>query len=169
MSKSFLRHFECIGHLRSYVRKAVLGNEALLLPILKGITELYRIERRANKKLRLTHEQRGMYRHGLAKPNLEAHPDGVLGPAAQAQIVCQSHGAALEAVTYANAKGEDAIWLVSSTPDAVFGRPFTVTDALWTCRCRPDESAEEHGSMTATIDERRHTSRRIGQPRYHCT
>ena len=49
----------------------MVANEAEMTPILKDITALYRIERRANKKLQLTHQQRGHYRHLYAKPILK--------------------------------------------------------------------------------------------------
>jgi hypothetical protein len=47
--------------MRLYVIKAMVANERVMTPILKDITELYRIERRANKRLKLSHEERGHY------------------------------------------------------------------------------------------------------------
>ncbi len=63
-------HFECIAHLRRYVLEAIKANEAQALPLLKDITELYRIEKQATN-LGLTHGQRGHFRHGKAKPVLK--------------------------------------------------------------------------------------------------
>ena len=39
-----LTRFECIGHLRRYVREAVKAGEEQALPLLKDITQPYRIE-----------------------------------------------------------------------------------------------------------------------------
>jgi transposase len=93
----FLCHFECIAHLRRYVLKAMVANEAEMTPILKDITELYRIERRA-KRLKLSHEERGHCRHLYAKPILKRMQKAFRKlkdwPALE--------GDALEAVTYAN-------------------------------------------------------------------
>jgi transposase len=65
-----LERFECIGHLRRYVREAVKAGEAQALPLLKDITRLYRIEKEATN-LGLSHVQRGLYRHAKAKPVLK--------------------------------------------------------------------------------------------------
>jgi hypothetical protein len=45
--------------------------------VLKDILALYRIERRANKRLKLSHEQRGHYGHLYAKPILKLLTDGL--------------------------------------------------------------------------------------------
>jgi transposase len=63
-------HVECIGHLRRYVLEAIKADEAQALPLLKDITELYNIEKRATA-LGLTYAQRGGLRHAKAKPVLK--------------------------------------------------------------------------------------------------
>jgi transposase len=94
----FIRHVECVGHLRHYVIKAMVANEREMTPILKAITELYRIERRANKRLKLSHEQRGHYRHLYVKPILKRMQKLFLKLKDSPRL----EGDALEAVTYAN-------------------------------------------------------------------
>lgn len=91
-----IRRFECIAHLRRYVMDAVRANELEALPLLKDITELYRIEQLADD-LKLTHERRGYFRHSKAKPVLKR---------LQAQFRALEHrvnvvGNLREAVTYA--------------------------------------------------------------------
>lgn len=90
--------FECVGHLRRYVLKAMVANEREMTPFLKDITELYRLERRANKRLKLSHEQRGHYRHLYAKPVLKRMQKAFLKLKDSPKL----EGEALEAVTYAN-------------------------------------------------------------------
>jgi transposase len=63
-------HIECIGHLRRYVLEAIKADEKPALPLLKDISELYRIERQATD-LGLSHERRGLFRHAKAKPVLK--------------------------------------------------------------------------------------------------
>lgn len=63
-------HVECMAHLRRYVLDAIKSDELEALPLLKDITELYRIEKEA-KELGLTHERRGYFRHAKAKPVLK--------------------------------------------------------------------------------------------------
>jgi transposase len=93
----FLRHFECMMHLRRYTLAAMEANEAQMKPILKDITTLYAIERRA-KKLALTHEQRGHYRQRYARPILKR-----MQKAFKKLEDCPAlEGASREAVTYAN-------------------------------------------------------------------
>jgi transposase len=94
----FLRHFECVGHLRRYVLAAMVAHEVEMTPILKDITQLYRIERRANKRLMLTHEQRGHYRHLYAKPILKRIQKAFLKLKGSPKL----EGALQDAVTYAN-------------------------------------------------------------------
>jgi transposase len=53
-------HIECIGHLRRYVLEAIKADERQALPLLKDISELYRIERQATD-LGLSHERRGLF------------------------------------------------------------------------------------------------------------
>jgi hypothetical protein len=53
---------------RRYVLDAIKSDEHRALPLLKDITELYRIECQA-KDRGLTHEQRGYFRHAKAKTN----------------------------------------------------------------------------------------------------
>ena len=105
----FVTHLECIGHLRSYVRRALVANEALFKPIMADILALYRIERRANKVLKLTHEQRGLYRHALAKPLLKRLQKAFWDLEHDPKLAEKLEGAALEAVTYANARGKKRI------------------------------------------------------------
>jgi transposase len=61
-----IRHIECIGHLRRYVLEAIKADEKEALPLLKDISELYRIEQQATD-MGLSHERRGLYRHAKAK------------------------------------------------------------------------------------------------------
>lgn len=63
-------HIECIGHLRRYVLEAIKADEKQALPLLKDISELYRIERQATD-LGLSHERRGLFRHAKSKPVLK--------------------------------------------------------------------------------------------------
>jgi len=93
----FLRHYECIAHLRRYVLAAMVAHERQMTPILKDITQLYRIERRA-KKLNLTHEHRGHYRHLYAKPILKR----IQRAFRKLEHSPALEGALQEAVTYAN-------------------------------------------------------------------
>jgi transposase len=65
-----LVHLECMAHLRRKVLEAVRADEADAIPLLREITDLYRIEREADRR-GLTTEQRGYWRHGLAKPVLK--------------------------------------------------------------------------------------------------
>jgi transposase len=90
--------FECVGHLRSYVLKAMVANEREMTPILKDITALYAIERRANKRLQFSHEQRGHYQHLYAKPILKR----LQRTFRKLKDSPRLEGAALEAVTYAS-------------------------------------------------------------------
>lgn len=92
-----ITHIECMAHLRRYVLDAIKSDEHQALPLLKGISELYRIERQA-KDRGLTHEQRGYFRHAKAKPVLKR---------LQAQFralerTAPPSGNLREAVTYAN-------------------------------------------------------------------
>jgi len=93
----FLRHFECLAHLRRYVLRAMVANQHEMQPILRAILELYRIERRA-KRLKLSHAERGHYRHLFAKPILKGMQKVFLRLKDSEKL----EGAALEAVTYAN-------------------------------------------------------------------
>jgi len=62
-------HIECMAHLRRYVLDAIKSDEREALPLLRDISELYRLERVA-KDRQLTDEQRGYFRHAKAKPIL---------------------------------------------------------------------------------------------------
>jgi transposase len=62
-------HIECMAHLRRYVLEAIKSDEHQAIPLLRDITELYRIERMA-RLLGLTHDQRGYLGHAKAKPVL---------------------------------------------------------------------------------------------------
>src|SRR5262249_21280267 len=97
--------------------KGLLANEALFKPIMADILELYRIERRA-KKLNLSFEQRGSYRHGLAKPILKRlqktfwdleHDENKPKKWSDRKKIVKLEGAALKAVVYANARGKRKI------------------------------------------------------------
>jgi transposase len=55
-------HVECWAHLRRYVLEAIKSDGRQAIPLLKDITELYRIERLA-RVMDLTHDQRGLLRH----------------------------------------------------------------------------------------------------------
>lgn len=92
-----LARFECIGHLRRYVREAVKAGESQALPLLKDITRLYRIEKEATH-LGLTHAQRGLYRHAKAKPVLKRLQRRFRALERDAPLF----GKLREAVTYAN-------------------------------------------------------------------
>jgi transposase len=63
-------HVECMAHLRRYVLDAIKSDEREALPLLRDISELYRLERVA-KDRQLTAEQRGYFRHAKAKPVLK--------------------------------------------------------------------------------------------------
>lgn len=63
-------HIECMAHLRRYVLEAIKSDECQAIPLLKDITELYRIERLA-RLWGLSHEARGLLRHAKAKPVLK--------------------------------------------------------------------------------------------------
>jgi hypothetical protein len=63
-------HVECWAHLRRYVLEAIKSDEHQAIPLLRDITELYRIERLARLQ-DLTHDQRGLLRHAQAKPVLK--------------------------------------------------------------------------------------------------
>lgn len=63
-----ITHFECIAHLRRYVLEAIKANETEAVPLLKDITELYRIEKQAAG---LSPLRRGYFRHAKAKPVLK--------------------------------------------------------------------------------------------------
>jgi transposase len=63
-------HIECMAHLRRYVLDAIKSDEHQAVPLLKDITQLYRIERQA-KERGLTYEQRSYLRHAKAKPILK--------------------------------------------------------------------------------------------------
>lgn len=65
-----LIHLECMAHLRRKVLEAVRAEDADAIPLLREISELYRLERAADAR-GLTAEQRGYFRHGLAKPILK--------------------------------------------------------------------------------------------------
>jgi transposase len=64
------RHWLCWQHVRRPLIEAMKANETEALPLLEDIAELYRIEREATQR-GLTDEQRGHWRHGLAKPILK--------------------------------------------------------------------------------------------------
>jgi hypothetical protein len=68
--RPYITHFECIAHLRRYVLEAIKANEAEAVPLLKDISELYRIEKQATQ-LELSHRRRGYFRHAKAKPVLK--------------------------------------------------------------------------------------------------
>jgi hypothetical protein len=53
-----------------YRMEAIKAYEKQALPLLKDISELYRIERQATD-LGLSHERRGLFRHAKAKPVLK--------------------------------------------------------------------------------------------------
>jgi transposase len=63
-------HIECMAHLRRYVLEAIKSDERQAIPLLRDVTELYRIERQA-RLLNLNHDQRGLLRHAKAKPVLK--------------------------------------------------------------------------------------------------
>jgi len=90
-------HLECMAHLRRYVLDAIKSDEHQALPLLKDITELYRIEREA-KERGLTHEQRGYLRHAKAKPVLK----GLQAKFRALERTAPPSGKLREAVTYAN-------------------------------------------------------------------
>jgi len=94
-----ITHIECIAHLRRYLLDAIKSDERQAIPLLRDITELYRIERLA-RLLGLTHEQRGFLRHARAKPILKRlqRRFRALDHAAPAS------GNLREAVTYANGR-----------------------------------------------------------------
>jgi transposase len=138
----FLRHFECVGHLRSYVLKAMAANEREMTPILKDITALYAIERRANMRLQLSHEQRGHYRHLYAKPILKR----LRKTFRKLKDSPKLEGHALEAVTYANNRWQSPIerifrptkigqnnWIAIGHPNAGW-RAAVLYSIIGTCR-----------------------------------
>jgi len=89
-------HIECWAHLRRYVLEAIKSDERQAIPLLRDITELYRIERLA-RLLGLTHDQRGPAAPCQGKAGLEA-------PAAQAprlEHTAPPSGNLRDAVTYA--------------------------------------------------------------------
>jgi transposase len=90
-------HAECMAHLRRYVLDAIKSDELQALPLLKDITELYRIERQA-KDRSLTHEQRGYFRHAKAKPILKR----LQAKFRALERTAPASGNLREAVTYAN-------------------------------------------------------------------
>jgi hypothetical protein len=92
-------HIECMAHLRRYVLEAIKSDERQAIPLLRDITELYRIERQA-RLLNLNHDQRGLLRHAKAKPVLKR---------LQRKLRALEHtappsGNLREAVTYANGR-----------------------------------------------------------------
>ena len=92
-------HIECWAHLRRYVLEAIKSDECQAIPLLRDITELYRIERQA-RLLDLTHDQRGLLRHAKAKPVLKR---------LQRKLRALEHtappsGNLRDAVTYANGR-----------------------------------------------------------------
>jgi len=68
--RSNIIHVECMAHLRRYVLDAIKSDEHQALPLLRDISQLYRLERIA-KDRQLTDEQRGYFRHAMAKPVLK--------------------------------------------------------------------------------------------------
>ena len=90
-------HLECMAHLRRYVLDAIKSDERQALPLLKDITELYRIERQA-KDRGLCHEQRGFFRHAKAKPVLKR----LQAKFRALERTAPPSGNLREAVTYAN-------------------------------------------------------------------
>jgi transposase len=92
-------HIECWAHLRRYVLDAIKSDERQAIPLLRDITQLYRIEKLA-RQLGLSHEQRGLLRHARAKPVLKR---------LQRKFRALEHAAPpsgnlREAVTYANGR-----------------------------------------------------------------
>ena len=77
---------------------AMVAHEKEMTPILRDITALYRIERRARKRLNLTDEQRGHYRHLYAKPILKR----IQKHFKKLENSPNLEGALHEVVTYAN-------------------------------------------------------------------
>jgi transposase len=94
-----IRRYECVAHLRRYVLGAVRANELEALPLLKDITELYRIEQLADE-VGLIHQQRGYWRHAKAKPILKRLQAQFRALESREDVV----GNLREAVTYALAR-----------------------------------------------------------------
>jgi transposase len=92
-------HIECMAHLRRYVLEAIKSDERQAIPLLRDITELYRIERLA-RLMGLTHEQRGLLRHVRAKPVLKRLQRKLRA----LERTAPPSGNLREAVTYANAR-----------------------------------------------------------------
>ena len=92
-----IEHFECIAHLRRYVLEALKSDEAQATPLLKDITELYRIERQATA-LELSLQRRGLFRHAKAKPVLKRLQRRFRALEREAPLF----GKLREAVSYAN-------------------------------------------------------------------
>jgi len=90
-------HVECMAHLRRYVLDAIKSDEHQGLPLLRDISELYRLERVA-KDRNLTDEQRGYFRHAKAKPVLKR----LQGKLRELQRTAPPTGNLRDAVTYAN-------------------------------------------------------------------
>jgi hypothetical protein len=65
-----ITHIECVAHLRRYVLEAIKSDEREAIPLLRDISELYRVERTA-QALGLNHGKRSLLRHALAKPVLK--------------------------------------------------------------------------------------------------
>lgn len=89
-------HVECMAHLRRYVLDAIKSDEREALPLLRDISELYRLER-VVKDRQLTAEQRGYFRHAKAKPVLKRLQAKFL----ELERTAPPTGNLREAVTYA--------------------------------------------------------------------
>lgn len=89
-------HVECMAHLRRYVLEAIKSDEREALPLLRDISELYRLERVA-KDRQLTDEQRGYFRHAKAKPVLKR----LQAKFRELERTAPSTGNLREAITYA--------------------------------------------------------------------
>jgi len=92
-------HIECVAHLRRYVLDSVKSDERDAIPLLRDISELYRIERSA-QALGLTHEERGLLRHAQAKPVLKR----LQRQFRALERTAPPSGNLREAVTYANGR-----------------------------------------------------------------
>jgi transposase len=90
-------HVECMAHLRRYVLEAIKSDEHQALPLLRDISQLYRLERLA-KDRHLTHEQRGYFRHAKAKPVLKR----LQAKFRELEHTAPAAGNLRDAVTYAN-------------------------------------------------------------------
>jgi transposase len=90
-------HVECMAHLRRYVLDAIKSDETQALPLLRDLTELYRLERVA-KDRGLNDVQRGYFRHALAKPLLRR----LQAKFRELERTAPASGNLRDAVTYAN-------------------------------------------------------------------